>query len=316
MKLPIRSSAVAFALICTFTGARAEDAIQLKQHWQTGKRYVQTMDMNQSSRITIGDNTMDQNVTMKSEMSSTITKHEDGKSKRLVMRYERIVMSTEMAGQKMTIDSAQPDGGGSPLGNPFAAFAGKEIRAVLDENDRVKEFENLDEIVSAATAGNPLGGAFFNKSSLTNTIQQSALQALPEKPVKPGDSWPFNVNLPIPQLGNAVIKGTYTFKGIKPRDGIPCAEIAAEGTLTIDLSGGGNAATPESAAISQLGMKIENGSMRGTIWFDNALGTARATELTQEMTISMKSPAAPDQTMSLPMKQVISTNLTKVEDVK
>jgi hypothetical protein len=56
--------------------------------------------------------------------------------------------------------------------------------------------------------------------------------------------------------------------------------------------------------------------MKGTIWFDNALGMAQGSEMDQTMNMSMKDPTDPSKTMNLPIKQSVRTNLTKVEPLK
>jgi hypothetical protein len=63
-------------------------------------------------------------------------------------------------------------------------------------------------------------------------------------------------------------------------------------------------------------MKVSNGTLKGTVWFDPQLGMARGSALEQEMTITMKNPTDPAATLSVPMKQHITTTLTKVEDIK
>ncbi len=310
----LRPLSSVFALVLAASSAFAADAITLKQQWQVGKRYSQSMTMDQSTTITFGDQKMDQKMKMVAEMTSTVKKHEDGKSKRIAITYDRMVMDTEMAGQKMSMDSSKPADPGNPLGNPFAAFTGKEIKLIVDANDKVTDFENFEEIAKAAGGANPITAAFLNKESITRTVQQSSLQALPTKPVVAGDSWPFSVDMPMAGIGKGMVKGTYTFKGVTPHDGVPCAEIAVEGTINFDMTpaAGADASSPTAA----LGMKIEGGTMKGTIWFDNALGTARGSELNQEMMMSMKNPTKPDETMKMPMKQAISTKVVKVEDVK
>ena len=63
-------------------------------------------------------------------------------------------------------------------------------------------------------------------------------------------------------------------------------------------------------------MKMAGGKMAGTVWFDTALGMARESDFSQTMEISMKNPAQPDATMTIPMTQHVTLSLTKVEDVK
>ena len=63
-------------------------------------------------------------------------------------------------------------------------------------------------------------------------------------------------------------------------------------------------------------MKVEGGSLKGMIRFDPKLGIARNTQMTQDMTMTMKNPADPSATISVPLKQTVEMTLTKVEDLK
>ncbi|MES2569703.1 MAG: DUF6263 family protein [Verrucomicrobiota bacterium] len=303
---PFTSAAV---LVLSISSAFAEDAITLKQQWQAGKRYSQTMKMDQSSKMSFGDVPMDQKMTMTAVTTMTVTRKPD-KRKQLALKYESMLIDTETGGQKMVIDSSKP----AP-GNPLGTMVGKEIRAILDENDKVVDFENLEEITGGAAA-NPLTSGLMGKDSLSRLINQSGLQTLPGKPVKSGESWPFEIEMPMPQIGKMAIKGTYTYKGTSPRNGVPCAEILMDATINADMSSPGAAGAKEANPLAQMGMKIEGGTMKGTIWFDNALGTARATEVAQEMTMVMNNPLKAGESIKIPVKQLIKVDLTKVEEVK
>ena len=63
-------------------------------------------------------------------------------------------------------------------------------------------------------------------------------------------------------------------------------------------------------------MKLIEGTLKGTVWFDPQLGAARDAELVQEITMDMKNPADAGEVISIPLKQTIKTTLTKVTDLK
>ena len=87
----------------------------------------------------------------------------------------------------------------------------------------------------------------------------------------------------------------------------------------MDLGGDGASAAPgdpAAAAIQNLGMKIDGGTIKGTTWFDPALGAVREAQFTQNMTIKMNNPAEAGKTMELPMQQQITVKLISVEDAK
>ena len=294
----------------------AADAIEIKQHWPAGKKLTQTMKMEQGSTMTIGPTKMDQKVNMTMEMSTAVTKHEDGKQKRLTIKYDRMAMQMDMGGQKMGFDSAKPEDDPQGIGKAAGGIVGKELRMLANDKDEVTGIENFEEFSAAAggAAGSPFG-QMFSKDSLLDMVKQGSLHAMPGKPVKAGDSWPFSYTMKMPQFGSVTIKGTYTLKGVSPHGGVSCAEIALDGTLNIDFSAADKSADA-AGPLAALGVKMNGGKMAGTVWFDTALGMARDSDFTQTMEISMKNPAQPDATMTIPMTQHVTLSLTKVEDVK
>jgi hypothetical protein len=186
---------------------------------------------------------------------------------------------------------------------------------VLNDKDEIASIENYDEFIqhlgpSAVPGFEP--AKMFSRDSLTQMLKQGSLQALPGKPVAVGDIWPFSNQIALPQLGKVVIAGNYTLKSVGDHDGVRCAEIQTQGIVSMDLS----AVQGDSSPVSALGMKVDDGSIKGPVWFDPVLGIARESQLVQNMTISMKNPADPSGTLTVPMKQNISVKLTKVEDVK
>ena len=321
MKLTARSLLSLTALVLCAARLAAADAVELRQQWQVGKKYTQVMDMAQISSFTVGEQKIEQKMNMTAEVSTAVKQHEDGKQKRLTAKYDRVTMKIVMNGQESGFDSAKPDSDAIGVGKVFAAMTGRDLKLVANEKDEITGIENFDEFVAAAGGGaaGPQLAQFFNKDSLTEMLKQGALKAMPGKPVNPGDSWPFGSNTKMPPIGQIAIKGTYTFKGMAPHGGIPCAEIAVDANMNIDFTAQAPGdAKPDgpAAALAALGMKMTGGKLAGTVWFDPALGMARDSEFSQEMAITMKNPAQPDATMTIPMKQIITQKLTKVEDVK
>lgn len=321
MNLLIRSLLPAAALVLSTARLSAADAIELKQQWLVGKKYSQTMNMVQTSSFALGPQKMEQKMNMDMEMSTAVSKHEDGKQKRLTVKYDRMAMKMNMNGQEMAFDSAKPGDDPLGMGKGFAGMIGKELRILATEKDEITTIENFEEFTAAAGEGLAAAqlGQMFNKDSLTEMVKQGSLKALPGKPVKPGDSWPYEYSVKMPQIGQIAIKGTYTFKKMAARAGVPCAEIAMDGTLQMDISGAateGKADGGAGALLATMGMKINGGKLGGTVWFDPKLGMARDAEFTQEMEMSMKNPAEPTASITIPMKQTITQTLTKIEDVK
>jgi Family of unknown function (DUF6263) len=310
----------ATALFACATPLFAADAVELKQRWIAGKQYFQTLQSSQSTTMDMGAQKIEQKTTTTMEMSMAVRPHEDGTRKRVTVKYDRVAMNMEMNGQKMGFDSAKPGEGTDPLGlaKTLGGTVGKELKVLLTAADEISEVENYDTFVKNL-APSPIPGMdmakMFTKESMAQMMKQGALQALPGKPVKPGDTWPFTTEVELPQMGKVAVKGTYTFKGMVEHGGAACAEIATVGEISLDMTKA-DASTPTGAALAQLGMKVEGGSLKGTVWFDPKLGFSRDAQLTQEMNMSINNPADPTATLKVPLKQEISTTLTKVGDVK
>ncbi len=301
----------------------AADPVELKQRWDAGKQYFFSAQTSQQSTIAIGPQKMEQAVNMTMEMNVAVRPHEDGKRKRLLIKYDRIAMEMTMNGQKLGYDSAKPDAGTDPLGlgKSLGAMVGKELKILTNAKDEIAEVENYDAYIKELTAGGGPGAAdmskMFSREGLVESIKQGSLHAFPGHPVEVGESWPFTNQITLPQVGTVSVKGTYTFKGMVDHGGASCAEIQTDGVIAMDLAAAGDAAAGPAAGIAALGMKITDGTLKGPVWFDVQLGTARDSELVQEMTMSMKNPAdAAGALLSVPMKQTIKTTLTKVVDLK
>jgi hypothetical protein len=153
----------------------------------------------------------------------------------------------------------------------------------------------------------------FNRDALTQMLQQGGLHSTPGKPVAPGDSWKFNTQTNMAQLGKVTVDGTYTLKGVAEHNGTKCAEIATDGKLAMEMAqSGADAASP----LAALGVELKDATLKGTVWFDPKLGAARDTQFVEEMTMSMKNPVDPSVRVNMPMTQHISVTLTKIEDLK
>jgi len=317
---------LAAAALLSATGYSPAQQIELKPRWIPGKKYSQSVNMQQETKMDMGGQTMTQKMSTTTDGTVTVTAHQDPKKKRLVQKFVRMVMDMDMAGQKMHFDSSNPDAGNDPMGasKALSAMVGKELKLVMDENGKIVEFENLDELTKPLAEGNPMAAGIMkgmlSKDAISQSFDQSSLKGLPGKPVKPGDSWPYSVTMNLPQFGSISLKGTYTFKGMADKGGAKCAELTEQGALTMDFdaAGAGKGADTNGlgAALQQLGMKIDGGTIKGTTWFDPTLGAVREAQFAQTMTIKMNNPMDPSKVMELPMQQNITVKLTSVEDVK
>ena len=311
----------AAALLFTVASPLSAQTVEIKPRWQVGKKISQTMHMDQGSTIAIGEQKMEQKVGMTMDSTMTVRAHENGKHKRVTLKYERVAMDMNMAGQEMKYDSAKADDAAADplgMGKALGVFVGKEIKFVLDEKDEVLDVENLDAMMKEMAAANPMAamlGQMFNKDAMKNMMRQSSLYGSPGKPVKAGDAWPYVFSMAMAPLGKVSMTGNYTMKGQSDHGGVKCAELALTGKLAIEAAPADASADPGAASLQALGLSASGGTLSGTVWFDPALGISRDAQMTQEINLKMKNPQKPDESLEIPMKQVIKQTITKVEDL-
>lgn len=308
--MQIHGVLIAFAFLSATTTPAQSQTIDIKPRWQVGKKYTQTSKTEEISTIEIGNQKMEQKVGMTIESTLAIRLHENGKFKRVTMKYDRIAIAMSMAGQEIKCDSAKAgDAESDPLGagKLVGILIGKEVKMVLDDKDEVIEVGNLDALLKQMAAADPkasMFGELFNKDAMKNMIRQNSLLGAPGKPVKAGDAWPFTYSVSMEPAGKVSIAGNYTMKGQSVRAGAKCAELAISGKIGIEAAPTGATPGPGSA-----------GTLSGSVWFDPALGICRDSETTRQMNLKVKNPVKPDEPMEVPMKQVVKQTITKVENL-
>jgi hypothetical protein len=155
----------------------------------------------------------------------------------------------------------------------------------------------------------------FKKDTVKRMMQQSALRSPPGKPVKPGEAWPFTNELEMPGIGKLVVRGFYTFKGMTERDGMQLAQVEAKADIQVEVAVGGES-SKSANLINQMKMKIEEGTMEGTLLYDPAIKFTRDVQLSQRITLSAEIPDGTRKTLRLPMKQNIKMTLDEFGPVK
>jgi len=310
MSFPVRISLALAPIFLAHAPLRAADTIEIKPRWLAGKKYYQTMRTDQESKAEIGEEKMEQKMITTIEATETV---QNGLPKRMTMRYERVNVEMDVNGQKMTYDSANPGASTDPLGfgKTYGALVGQDLKVSLDGNDEIVHIENYDDFIKRfAAVGEPSlePEKMFSRELLTQMMKQGGLQSEPGKPVTIGDAWPFHNTIELPEVGKITVNGTYTLKSIGDHNGARCAEITADGTLSMDVE----AAAPDSSRE----VKVTGGTVKGPIWFDLQLGTERESQLVEEMVVSMKDPDDPTATVVMPSKTKVTTTLTKFEDAK
>src|SRR5690606_11117613 len=122
-----------------------------------------------------------------------ITAREEG-GKQATLSYDSAAMKMNMGEIAMDFDSKSDD-----PSNPFKDLIGKELTVIFDAQDEVVSVQGLDGLVGDAGVAGQMVQQMVNPEQMKNLMSQGMLQGVPNKPVSPGDSWPFSMEIPLPQ---------------------------------------------------------------------------------------------------------------------
>ncbi len=294
--------------------APAADAIIFNQQYLPGNSYHQTITMEQDMNMDLGANRVERKTNTAMGFSAVVAPQEEGvRTKRVTVQYDRTVMGMSDGQNKFSYDSQSP---GAANAGPLAAVGriiGHEFNVVFDEAENVLDVENIEQslqiLAGTDPTSAPLYKQIFNREAIKRMMQQSPLRSPRGIAMKPGDSWPFSNELLMPGIGKLVIRGDYTFKQMVEHNGVQCAEIVAKAGMTVDTVVKEMAGDLMMPLMQQMNLKVQEGKMEGTFFYDTAINFPREITMTQSVTISAKIPNGPVQEIRLPMKQTIGMTL-------
>jgi hypothetical protein len=274
----------------------------LKFEWKTGTTYVQKMEMDQNSKISMGGQTMDQKMKMNMEVEMAVSKVPGSSNKKIESEYKRIAMNMNSMGAEMKYDSDSPDTATGPLA-AMGGMVGQKFTLIADESNHIVDVQGIEELTKAMGA-NPMAAQmskqFLDKKQLEQMMNTWMAKSFPAKAVKPGDTWPVDYTMDMPGMGSVSLKGTFTLAGYQDYNGHDCAVIDMEADISMALTGIGDAEQAE--VLKAMAMKVKDGKMASRMYWDNDLNWMRGMDMTQTMSMSMKNPADGTE-MTIPMSQ-------------
>ncbi|MDB6067027.1 MAG: hypothetical protein JWR26_3235 [Pedosphaera sp.] len=286
------------------------DAMEMKLKWQVGKRYLQRIETDQNTDVTMPNSAqpMKQKMKQTQDISISALKERDGGGRELLMEITGEKMESGMGGRTfLNFDSNQDLQ--KDAGNPAAAMLRKLVNArvtyLTGASGNVEKVEGFEEFMDRVLDKAPAEMQALMKGMFTeDSLKQmgATAQGLPDKPVKVGDTWPVKTELNMGPMGVMLLNSTFTFKRWEQHDNRKCALFESTGDISA-----------KSAGDSQSGaMNVENGKTSSKIWFDPALGMVIDTEVHQEMSIKID---VQGQSLASKINQVINNKLVKVEDI-
>jgi hypothetical protein len=185
-------------------------------------------------------------------------------------KIEAVKMEIEIAGNKIQYDSTKDSGAaGNPLSDFFKALVGSEFTLTVSPEMKVLEIKGRDDFINKLIKANPQMEPLLKTILSDEALKQmsdSAFAALPNKPVKPGDTWPGKSTLDMGPIGKYDSTYKYTYEGKGKGADSKFDVIKVESTLSYQ--------PPGTNASGSLPFKIKKAELqskdaKGTIYFDN-----------------------------------------------
>lgn len=186
--------------------------------------------------------------------------------------YTGVSVEVEGHGDPARYDSTDPrtaKAADNPLIAPFARLVGQQVRITIDDTGRVTAVDGAAAALSAMFAPfaeSGLGGLIPPPDPAALTRQtQAALDLIPNRTVRPGESWKPRLPLPLPAVGTleADLTATLSRGGARTR--------ARGSTARIDIKGSFDQPDPDGSPLANL-LQLKSSAITGTIDFDPAAG--------------------------------------------
>jgi hypothetical protein len=274
------------------TSANPEKGVLLKVKWPVGSRYVYRMDLDQHStnKFPQMPKPMQQDVTMAMTYGLSVLKEIPVGGRELEMEFLANEMEMKMGEQvMMSFDSKETpkNEAQNPFTAPYRKMIGSKLRLQVDADGRVDKIIGLQEWLDTITADVPGPGKGmmaqqFNEGYFRQIVDFG--RGFPKKPVQEGETWPFQIELPLGPMGKLSITAKVTFKGLEEHEKHHTVALATTGTLK---------GSPGQEAGPMGKMSIEDGTVTAMSWFDPELGAMIESSADQAMRLKGELPGQP-----------------------
>lgn len=258
---------VAFIAVAGLSApAFGQEPVTLKWEFQKDKPFYQ--EMKTTTKQTMKVQGMDISQNQEQDFVFSWTPKEQDKDKNWIVnqKIEAVKMDIEMGGNKISFDSSKDVGGaGNPLADFFKTLVGSEFKLTISPEMKILKIDGRDEFMQKLTKANPSMEPLLKQILSDDALKQMAdpaFAAVPNKPVKKGDTWERKSVLNMGPIGTYDTTYKYTYDG---KDG-KLDKIKMTTNLVYQ--------TPGPNASGNLPFKIKEANLKsksaeGTVWFDS-----------------------------------------------
>jgi hypothetical protein len=233
---------------------------------------------------------MQQDVTMAMTYALSVLKETPSGGRELEMEFLANEMEMKMGPQvMMSFDSKEKakDDAQNPFTAPYRKMIGSKLLMQVDADGKVDKIVGLDEWIGKIAGGAPGPGRGmiaqqFNEGYFRQIVDFG--RGFPKKPVQEGETWPFQIDVPIGPMGKLSINAKVTFKGWEEHERHKTVLLASRGTLK---------GSPGQEAGPMGKMSIDDGTVTAKSWFDPELGALIDSAADQAMRLKGEMPGPP-----------------------
>jgi len=167
----------------------------------------------------------------------------------------------------------KPEGVAAMVAPLFQSMINKPIVVTMDPQGKAVSVKIPDDVKEsiAKTPGGAQLASMLSDEGMKNLMQMGTL---PDKPVRPGDTWNRTTTMKNPMLGDMTIETTWRYVGTEQRGGKELEKIASQIKMQFGEGKEGKA-------------RITAQDNQGTIYFDNQKGDLVESTTDSKMTIQV-----------------------------
>jgi hypothetical protein len=295
------------------TSVLAQDKMSISLNWAPKQTYVQSLTMKQVVGVPRhGQATAETSLTMGLQVQQ---KKSGARSLGVSVDALKVFVDLPAPAANKSFDSTKPEDGNEEIATFYKDLQAQKPEMVLNARGKVTSVNGLDQLSSQ----NPVLSRFLGKEQMKHLMQQGWLAELPAKEVSPGDRWPFQMKFPTP-VGHLLVNGNYILGDLLQRDGKSLRAIKLVGQVQGNFTQP-SAEKPETdpevlkiqAAMLLMGIKVKEGGMEGTLYYDPKLKLVTASEINTRIRLSVAKYPENGQPTEIPIDQEMRLELKEAK---
>jgi serine/threonine protein kinase len=230
--------------------------------------------------------------TVEKKFGLTVLKATPGGGHEVELEFLSIRDRIALGGERvLDYDSTQksPAPRTNSLTDIYGKVVGSKIRYFLNASNEVERMEGVDELEKRLSSGALAEASALSKIQFSEGYLKQMMsgldRCLPPKAVKPGDTWPFQMEMAMSPLGTVSMDYTVTFQNWEQHWKRNCARLEVQSIVKTKPDPNSN---PAGTSVSSF-----EGTSSGVSWFDPELGMIIETAANDDMKMVINRPINP-----------------------